>query len=108
MATLTDRQPSRFSLGISLKLFFAFWLVILTSVLVSYLVTMQFRHSPTQEQATPEQLGLLNLYRQQLAHQQQIKLSNLQREFYRTHQQYLLIKKIHLITPLVLILTLLK
>ncbi|TMM46483.1 ATP-binding protein [Colwellia ponticola] len=94
MVTLTDRQPNRFSLGISLKLFFAFWLVILTSVLVSYLVTMQFRHSPTQEQADTEQLALLNLYRQQLAGQQQLKLNALQKEFFHTHQQYLLIKKI--------------
>lgn len=94
MVKLPASQHKKFSLGISLKLFFAFWLVIITSVLISYLVTMQFRHSPNQEQAAPEQLALLGLYTQKLANKKQVKLNHIQREFHHKHQQYLLIKKI--------------
>ncbi|TWX72109.1 HAMP domain-containing protein [Colwellia demingiae] len=84
----------KLSLGISLKLFLAFWLVILTSVLISYLVTMQFRHSPVQEQANPQQLTLLKQYTQRLADEGQVKLKKVQEKFRRKHNQYLIIKKI--------------
>ncbi len=93
---------TRFSLGISLKLFLAFWLVILTSVLISYLVTMQFRHSPTQEQANPQQLTLLTKYTQTLANRNQVDLKAVQHKFRRKHHQYLLIKNItsnHVYSP---------
>ena len=89
-----NKWQNKFALGISLKLFIAFWLVILTSVLISYLVTMQFRHSPSQEQANPQQLKLLTLYQQRLAGKTQVKLKALQHKFHRKHQQHLLIKKV--------------
>ena len=94
MIKLPPAWSKKFSLGISLKLFLAFWLVILTSVLISYLVTMQFRHSPSQEQANPEQLKLLNQYTQRLADQNQVKLKTVQEKFRRKHHQYLIIKNI--------------
>lgn len=84
----------KFSLGISLKLFLAFWLVILTSVLISYLVTMQFRHSPSQEQANPQQLKLLNHYTQELANKKKVKIKIIQSKFRRKHHQYLIVKKL--------------
>ncbi|WP_057831593.1 sensor histidine kinase [Colwellia sp. TT2012] len=83
-----------FSLGISLKLFLAFWLVILTSVLISYLVTIQFRHTPTQEQANPEQLKLLTNYQQKLAGKSHIRLREIQHKFHQKHQQYLIFKRL--------------
>ncbi|MCJ8294585.1 MAG: ATP-binding protein [Colwellia sp.] len=89
-----NKWQKKFALGISLKLFLAFWVVILTSVLISYLVTMQFRHSPSQEQANPQQLKLLTLYQQRLAGKTQVKLKALQHRFHRKHDQYLIIKKI--------------
>ena len=84
----------KFSLGISLKLFLAFWLVILTSVLISYLVTMQFRHSPSQEQANPQQLKLLNHYTQELANKKKVNIKVIQSKFRRKHHQYLIVKKL--------------
>jgi len=96
------RGSERFSLGISLKLFLAFWLVILTSVLISYLVTMQFRHSPNQEQANPHQLKLLNKYTQRLADKNHVKLKAVQEKFHRKHLQHLIIKNIasnHVYSP---------
>jgi len=94
MIKLPLAWSKKLSLGISLKLFLAFWLVILTSVLISYLVTMQFRHSPVQEQANPQQLTLLKQYTQRLADEDQVKLKKVQEKFRRKHNQYLIIKKI--------------
>ncbi|PKG82119.1 two-component sensor histidine kinase [Colwellia sp. 75C3] len=98
MTNATNKLASplhkKFSLGISLKLFLAFWIVILISVLISYLVTMQFRHSPSQEQANPQQLKLLSMYTEKLANKKQIKLKAIQRSFDRKHHQMLIIKKI--------------
>ncbi|AAZ27013.1 ATP-binding protein [Colwellia psychrerythraea] len=94
MFKLPPAWSKKFSLGISLKLFLAFWLVILTSVLISYLVTMQFRHSPIQEQANPQQLKLLKQYTQKLADKDQVRLKKVQENFRRKYHQYLLIKKI--------------
>jgi two-component system sensor histidine kinase CpxA len=94
MLKLPFTWHKKLSLGISLKLFLAFWLVILTSVFISYLVTMQFRHSPIQEQANPHQLKLLSQYTQQLANKKQVKLKTIQKKFRRRHHQDLIIKKI--------------
>ncbi|MFQ3276964.1 MAG: two-component system sensor histidine kinase CpxA [Colwellia sp.] len=91
---LASPLHKKFSLGISLKLFFAFWIVILISVLISYLVTMQFRHSPNQEQASPQQLKLLNKYTEKLANKKQIKIKAIQRSFNRKNHQILIIKRI--------------
>jgi two-component system sensor histidine kinase CpxA len=84
----------KFTLGISIKLFIAFWLVILVSVLLSYLVTMQFRHNPTQEMANPQQLKLLTTYQQQLTNQNQVRLKEITHKFHQKHNQYLLIKNL--------------
>ena len=91
---LSSTKNKKFSLGISSKLFLTFWLVILTSVLVSYLVTIQFRHSPSQEQANPKQLELLHQYAQRLTNKKQVKLKALQKRFRHRHHQDLIIKKI--------------
>ena len=102
MVKLPFTGSKKFFLGISLKLFLAFWLVILTSVLISYLVTMQFRHSPNQEQANPQQLKLLTKYTQILAGKKQVKLKKVQEKFRRKHHQYLIIKNItsnHVYSP---------
>jgi len=88
------KQKKKLSLGISLKLFLAFWLVIITSVLISYLVTMQFRHSPTQEQANPQQLKLLNQFTERLADKKKVKLKAIQSKFHHKYNQHLIIKKI--------------
>jgi two-component system sensor histidine kinase CpxA len=88
------KANKKFSLGISLKLFLAFWLVIITSVLISYLVTMQFRHSPTQEQANPQQLKLLNQFTLKLADKKRVKLKAIQSKFHHKFNQHLIIKKI--------------
>jgi len=88
------KQKKKLSLGISLKLFLAFWLVIITSVLISYLVTMQFRHSPTQEQANPQQLKLLNQFTERLADKKRVKLKAIQSKFHHKYNQHLIIKKI--------------
>jgi two-component system sensor histidine kinase CpxA len=88
------KWPKKLSIGISLKLFLAFWLVIITSVVNSYIVTIQFRHTPTQEQANAKQLTLLTQYNLTLADQSNVKLKNLQRKFHHKHQQYLIIKKL--------------
>ena len=89
-----SKRLKDFSLGISLKLFLAFWLVIITSVLISYLVTMHFRHNPTQEQADPNQLKLLENYQQKLSGKRKVNLKALQHKFHQKHQQFLIIKKL--------------
>jgi len=88
------KANNKFSLGISLKLFLAFWLVIITSVLISYLVTMQFRHNPTQEQANPQQLKLLNQFTLRLADKKRVKLKAVQSKFHHKYNQHLIIKKV--------------
>lgn len=87
-------RPKRFSLGISLKLFIAFWLVIFSSVLISYLVTMTFRQGPIQEQAVPKQLTILNDFTRRLDGKQNIKLKNLQRKFHHKYNQDIIIKRV--------------
>ena len=94
MLKLPRAWPKKFILGISLKLFLAFWLVILISVLISYIATMQFRHSPSQEQANPKQLTLVSQYAQKLAGKKHIKLNAIQGQFHRKYRQHLIIKKI--------------
>jgi two-component system sensor histidine kinase CpxA len=89
-----DKPSKKLSFGISLKLFLAFWLVILTSVLISYLVTIQFRHSPTQEQANPQQLKLLNQITHKLLNKQKVKLKTVQNRFHHKYNQHLIIKKV--------------
>ncbi len=88
------KRLKNFSLGISLKLFLAFWLVIISSVLISSLVTMQFRQQPTQEQANPQQLKLLTKYQQQLSGKRKVNLKAIQHKFHQRHQQFLIIKKL--------------
>jgi two-component system sensor histidine kinase CpxA len=95
MANQAKIKLKKFSLGISLKLFLAFWLVIISSVLISYLLTTQFKHQPTQEQADPKQLKLLTNYQQQLAGKYQVNLKAVQRSFNQTYQQFLIIKKLN-------------
>jgi len=90
----SDPWYKKFTLGISLKLFFAFWLVILISVLLSYLVTMQFKHNPTQEQANPQQLKLLTQLQKKLTHKKQVRIAAIPHRFYQKHQQKLLIKNL--------------
>jgi len=95
MLKKTARWFKRLSLGISSKLFLVFWLVIISSVLISYLVTMQFRHNPTQEQANPQQLELLTKYQQKLAGKTQVRLRAIQHRFHQKHQQHLVIKDLN-------------
>ena len=52
--------------GISLKLFFSFWLVIISTILISFLITKQFRDSATQEPVDKKQLMLLTQFRDKL------------------------------------------
>lgn len=90
-------QPSlqrKAYLGISLKLFIAFWLIILTSVFVSYLVTMQLKHSPSQQQANPKQLKLLNKYTSALDGQNNKNIQEIQNRFHRRHHKDLIIKQL--------------
>lgn len=94
MLNRLKKWQKKSSLGISLKLFLAFWLVIITSVLISYLVTIQFRHNPSQEQANPQQLELLEKYRQKFSGKKQVKFKAMQRAFKQRHGQYLIIKTI--------------
>jgi two-component system sensor histidine kinase CpxA len=90
---ITHRLRKFFS-SISVKLFLTFWLVILASVLISYLITVQFKQNTNQLPANPEHLKLLNFYQQQLTGKTQLKPRAIQRQFYNQHQKYLLIKKI--------------
>jgi two-component system sensor histidine kinase CpxA len=60
---ITHRVKKFFS-SISVKLFLTFWLVILTSVLISYLITTQFKQATTQLPANPEHVKLLKTYQQ--------------------------------------------
>jgi two-component system sensor histidine kinase CpxA len=63
---------------------------------------MQFRHSPNQEQANPEQLKLLSKYTQRLANKNHIELKAVQEKFRRKHHQHLIIKNIttnHIYSP---------
>lgn len=94
MYSSVANRKKKFSLGISLKLFIAFWLVILTSVLISYIATMTFRQSPIQEKAEPEPLALLTKYNQRLADKPKVNIKELQRKFHRKHNQNLIIKKL--------------
>jgi len=90
----TKEKVKKFFLSISVKLFFTFWLVIITSVLISYLVTKQFWHSPTQEQADPAQVKILAQYSASLSNKRHVKLRVVQDVFYRKYQQYLFIKNL--------------
>jgi len=94
MLAQAAKRLKHFSIGITLKLFLTFWLVIISSVLISYLVTMQFKHNPTQEQANPQQLELLTKYQQKLAGKTQIRLRAVQHRFHKKHQQHLIIKNL--------------
>ncbi|TYK64528.1 ATP-binding protein [Colwellia echini] len=87
-------RPKRFFIGISLKLFFAFWLAILTSALISYIVIQTFRHSPIQEEANPQQLEILNNLARKIEGKHTVKFQQLQKRFHKQHNQDLLIKKI--------------
>ena len=84
----------KFFSSISIKLLLTFWLVILTSVLISYLINTQFKQNTYQLPANAEHLKLLNLYQQKLTGKTQIKPRAIQKEFYDQYQKYLLIKKI--------------
>ncbi|MBU2871538.1 ATP-binding protein [Colwellia sp. E2M01] len=95
MTNTSNTSHKRFTLGISLKLFIAFWLVIITSVLISYLITMQFKQLPLQEQATPQQLKILVKFSEKVNDKEKVKLKELQRNFYRKYQQDLIIKRIN-------------
>ena len=97
MITLVQLAPTaknRFYLGISSKLFITFWLVILTSVLLSSLVTVQLRHNPSQAQANPEQSALLSLYINKLANKKKVNFNEVQNSFFRKNKQHLIIKKV--------------
>ena len=94
MAKQVTKRLKGFSLGISLKLFLAFWFVIISSVLISSLVTMQFRHQPSQEQANPQQLKLLTTYQQKLAGKRKVNLKSVQQKFHQQHKQFLIFKKL--------------
>jgi two-component system sensor histidine kinase CpxA len=87
-------RVKKFFASISVKLFLTFWLVILTSVLISYLITMHFKQATTQLPANPEHLVLLKTYQQKFAEKNRIKPKVIQKQFFKQHQKHLLIKKI--------------
>ncbi|NQY37893.1 MAG: HAMP domain-containing protein [Alteromonadaceae bacterium] len=78
--------------GISLKLFFAFWLVIISTILISFLITKQFRDSATQEPVDKKQLMLLTQFRDKLVIQAPMSLKAINKRFYKIHKQHLIIK----------------
>ena len=82
------------SLGISLKLFLAFWLVIISSVLASYLVTIQLKHKPTQELVDLKQLELLTDFIQKTPKAKAIKFQTLQFRFNQHYKQNLIVKNL--------------
>jgi two-component system sensor histidine kinase CpxA len=98
------RLIPKIHLGISLKLFLAFWLVILSSGFLTYIITLQFKHTPHQELANPKQLVLLNQFSNQLSSkfnnhsrlnvQKNVKsdLKKVRSWFLRKYNQHLFIK----------------
>jgi two-component system sensor histidine kinase CpxA len=80
-------RVKKFFASISVKLFLTFWLVILTSVLISYLITMHFKQATTQLPANPEHLVLLKTYQQKLKEKNLVKPKVIQRQFYKQHQK---------------------
>jgi two-component system, OmpR family, sensor histidine kinase CpxA len=83
----------KFSLGIGLKLFLVFWLVILTTVLISYLVTKQSKHNPTQEEGLQEHLVLLQQYIKKMEYKKGLDFRKVQAAFNDEHQKHLIIKR---------------
>ncbi|MBU2894522.1 HAMP domain-containing protein [Colwellia sp. D2M02] len=91
---------SSLNFGISAKLFLTFWFVVICSISISYVITLQLQHRPTQGVATPKQLHLLNQYATQqnkkiikLANKEKkFNLKSLRNQFERKYQQHLLIK----------------
>ena len=84
----------RFSLGISLKLFLVFWLVILTTVLISYLVSIQGKHNPSQEPGDQQHFTLLQQYIQKIEYKKGVDFRKVQENFNNEHRQHLIVKKI--------------
>jgi two-component system sensor histidine kinase CpxA len=88
-------------LGISLKLFIAFWLVIISSVSISYFITLQFKQTPTQGVADAKQLLLLSQYAESLPKHRRTNLKDIRNTFIRKNNLHLIIKslstnKVHL------------
>jgi two-component system sensor histidine kinase CpxA len=80
--------------NISVKLFLAFWFAIALSFLASYLVTIQFRSAPIQQQVNTEQLTILNQFKPILEGKRRVQLQKLQLKFNKRHGQFLLIKNL--------------
>jgi two-component system sensor histidine kinase CpxA len=94
MITKISSWKKRIFLGISIKLFIAFWFAIALAVLISYLVTMQVRSKPVQEQANPQQLKVLNQFKNNLSNKKNTETHALQLKFFKRFNQYLLVKNL--------------
>ena len=81
-------------IGMSVKLFLAFWLVIISSGLISHLITMQLKKTPSQTAANPEQLILLNQFSETLQQSRKQNFKALRNKFIRKYDQHLFIKDI--------------
>lgn len=82
----------KISLGISVKLFLAFWLVIISSGFISHVITLQFRQTVSQEIANTQQLALLNQFSKKIKKNHKLNLNKLQNKFIRKYNQHLFIK----------------
>ena len=75
-------------IGMSVKLFLAFWLVIISSGLISHLITMQLKKTPSQTAANPEQLILLNQFSETLQQSRKQNFKALRNKFIRKYDQH--------------------
>ena len=80
------------SIGISVKLFLAFWVVIISSSIISHVITIHFMKTVSQEIANPQQLTLLNQFSLKLRSNRKENFHHLQRKFIQKYNQHLFIK----------------
>ena len=98
MSGLFNEALRKIRIGMGVKLFLAFWLVIISSGVISHIITLQFKRTPSQEIANPQQLNLLNQFSNALAEKGKGKrnqsIKALRNQFLRKHNQHLFIKDI--------------
>lgn len=90
--TIIPSPTPSLKFGLSAKLFLTFWAVVICSISISYIITLQLKQKPTQDIAIPEQLALLTQYVDRLTQQKKINVKSLRNRFERQYKHNLLIK----------------
>lgn len=88
------KKLSKVLYGISAKLFFWFWLTVISSITMTYFITVELGTSSSISNTNKYNLKILNKAHKQLSNKATISIKKAQRDFYRKNNFHLIFKNV--------------